>query len=240
MLPWRTAGAGAARGPRSSTSAASRRGPGPSRCPPTRSSAGASGAGGAGGRANRGRRSRSTPQRRQVARAALDAGATLVNDVTAFRADPQMAALVADRDAECCLMHMLGEPRTMQRDPRYEDVVDEVKAFLAERLEFAVGEGISERADHARPRDRLRQDARPQPRAAAAPATSSWPSGGRSSIGTSRKASWGRRACTRGCRRRSPRNVLALERGASVFRVHDVAPMRDALVAAAATLGDHG
>ena len=79
-----------------------------------------------------------------VARAALEAGASLVNDVSAFRADPQMAGLVADSGAECCLMHMLGEPRTMQEDPRYEDVVDEVKAFLEERLAFAVREGVSE------------------------------------------------------------------------------------------------
>src|SRR3954469_23419019 len=53
-----------------------------------------------------------------VARAALDAGATYVNDVTAFRSEPDMAALVAERGCECCLMHMLGEPRTMQDDPR--------------------------------------------------------------------------------------------------------------------------
>jgi len=79
-----------------------------------------------------------------VARAALDAGATYVNDVTAFRADPGMAALTAERGADCCLMHMLGEPRTMQDDPHYEDVVDDVKAFLHERLERAVAAGISE------------------------------------------------------------------------------------------------
>src|SRR5690349_16618771 len=69
-----------------------------------------------------------------VAAAALDAGASYVNDVTAFRHDPDMAALVADRGVDCCLMHMLGEPRTMQEDPRYEDVVDDVRAFLEERM----------------------------------------------------------------------------------------------------------
>ena len=52
-----------------------------------------------------------------VARAALDGGASLVNDVTAFRSEPEIAALVAERSADCCLMHMLGEPRTMQQDP---------------------------------------------------------------------------------------------------------------------------
>ena len=78
-----------------------------------------------------------------VAAAALDAGATLVNDVTALRGDPDMAALVAERGCDVCLMHMLGEPRTMQRDPRYVDVVAEVAAFLEQRLEHAVRHGIA-------------------------------------------------------------------------------------------------
>ena len=69
-----------------------------------------------------------------VARAALDAGAVLVNDVSAFRFEPALAGLVAEREVGCCLMHMLGEPRTMQSDPRYDDVVSDVKAFLEERL----------------------------------------------------------------------------------------------------------
>src|SRR4051812_19618665 len=64
----------------------------------------------------------------EVARAALDAGARYVNDVTAFRGDPDMAGLVAAADCRCCLMHMLGAPRTMQENPRYDDVVADVKA----------------------------------------------------------------------------------------------------------------
>src|SRR5215212_4515522 len=79
-----------------------------------------------------------------VARAALDAGATLVNDVSAFRFDPELAGVVAGSGADCCLMHMLGEPRTMQEDPRYADVVSDVKAFLEERLAFAVAQGVEE------------------------------------------------------------------------------------------------
>src|SRR6201991_3986779 len=79
-----------------------------------------------------------------VAAAALDAGADYVNDVTAFRGDPELAGLVAERGVDCCLMHMLGEPRTMQEDPRYDDVVAEVKSFLEERLAFAVAEGVAE------------------------------------------------------------------------------------------------
>src|SRR3954469_2857019 len=78
-----------------------------------------------------------------VARAAVDAGASYVNDVTAFRNEPDLAGFVADRGLDCCLMHMLGEPRTMQRDPRYTDVVDDVKAFLAERMDAAVRAGVA-------------------------------------------------------------------------------------------------
>src|SRR5919109_2195230 len=80
----------------------------------------------------------------EVARRALDAGALMVNDVTALRGDPELAGVVADGDAYLCLMHMLGEPRTMQDDPRYDDVVSEVKAFLEERLSVAVAAGIAE------------------------------------------------------------------------------------------------
>jgi dihydropteroate synthase len=79
-----------------------------------------------------------------VAESALDAGAAMVNDVTALRAEPALAGLCADRDCELVLMHMLGDPRTMQENPVYDDVVDDVKAFLAERIEFAIAEGIEE------------------------------------------------------------------------------------------------
>ncbi len=64
--------------------------------------------------------------------------------MTALRGDPAMASLVAERGVDCCLMHMLGEPRTMQVDPRYDDVVSDVKAFLEERMAFAVRAGIAE------------------------------------------------------------------------------------------------
>ena len=181
-----------------------------------------------------------------VARAAVEAGASLVNDVSAFRADPQMAEVVAASGADCCLMHMLGEPRTMQRDPRYGDVVDEVKAFLEERLAFAVAEGVSESRVLLDPGigfgktvehnlellsrlEELLELGRPIV------------------IGTSRKSFLGRVAApgqgagaTPGPRERLggtvASNVMAFERGASVFRVHDVAPVRDALALAAATL----
>jgi len=79
-----------------------------------------------------------------VARVALELGAELVNDVTALRADPGLAGVVADGGAYLCLMHMLGEPRTMQVDPRYDDVAAQVTGFLEERLAFAVAQGIPE------------------------------------------------------------------------------------------------
>lgn len=175
-----------------------------------------------------------------VARAALDAGASLVNDVSALRGDPLMAEVVAESGAECCLTHMRGEPRTMQQDPRYDDVVDDVKAFLAERLQFAVREGIGEERvlldpgigfgktiDH-----NLQLLARLDEIVAL---------GRPVAIGTSRKAFLGRIGGEpEGSRRLAgtiASNVLALERGASVFRVHEVAPVREALLVAAATLG---
>src|SRR5207247_5143134 len=80
----------------------------------------------------------------EVARRALELGAELVNDVTALRGDPELGGVVADAGAFLCLMHMQGEPGTMQADPHYDDVVSEVKAFLEERLEFAVSQGMRE------------------------------------------------------------------------------------------------
>ena len=80
----------------------------------------------------------------EVARRALALGAELVNDITALRGDPELAAVVAESGAYLCLMHMLGEPRTMQENPRYDDVVSDVRTFLEERLSFAVAGGIPE------------------------------------------------------------------------------------------------
>jgi dihydropteroate synthase len=79
-----------------------------------------------------------------VAQRALELGAEMVNDVTALRGDPQMAGIVAEHDAYVCLMHMQGEPRSMQAAPHYDDVVSEVLGFLEERLAVAVESGIRE------------------------------------------------------------------------------------------------
>ena len=174
-----------------------------------------------------------------VAEAALQAGARIVNDVSAFRHDPLMAGLVASAGAGCCLMHMLGDdPRTMQSDPRYDDVVSDVKAFLEERLAFAVGEGVPEERvwldpgigfgktlEHnlelLRRLDEIVAIGRPLV------------------VGTSRKSFLGR-LTGRPEREREAgtiaANVIALERGASIFRVHDVRANADALKVAAATV----
>src|SRR5215208_6195969 len=173
-----------------------------------------------------------------VARAALGAGATIVNDVSALRFDPELAGVAAESGADCCLMHMLGEPRTMQRDPRYDDVVSDVKAFLEERLAFAVAQGIDEEriwldpgigfgktVEHnlelLRRLDEIVAIGRPLV------------------VGTSRKTFLGK-LTGRQPPDRVPgtiaTNVLALERGASIFRVHDVRDNVDALKVAASTL----
>jgi len=77
-----------------------------------------------------------------VARRALDAGAQIINDVTALRGDPGMGPLAAERGTPVVLMHMLGVPRTMQQNPTYKDVVAEVASFLRERMEAAMRHGI--------------------------------------------------------------------------------------------------
>jgi dihydropteroate synthase len=178
-----------------------------------------------------------------VAQAAVDAGATYVNDVTAFRHDPEMAGFVADRGCDCCLMHMLGEPRTMQRNPRYGDVVDEVRAFLEERAEFAVREGVREERIMVDPGigfGKTLEHNLELLRRLDEIVTLGLPV----VVGTSRKSFLGRLTG-----RDDPHDrvaatlattVLAFERGATVFRVHDVAPTRDALAVATATLGADG
>ena len=173
-----------------------------------------------------------------VAARALAAGATLVNDVTAFREDPEIAGVVAEADADCCLMHMLGTPRTMQDDPRYDDVVGDVKAFLEERMGYAIASGIAEErimldpgigfgktVEHnlelLRRLGELVELGRPVV------------------IGTSRKSFLGKitgREVDDRVAATIATNVLAYERGARVFRVHDVAPVNDALAVTAATV----
>jgi dihydropteroate synthase len=176
----------------------------------------------------------------EVASRALGLGAELVNDVTALRGDPELAGVVAEQGAYLCLMHMLGEPRTMQRDPRYDDVVAEVKAFLEERLSAAVAAGIPEdricldpgigfgkTVEHnfelIRRLDELTALGRPVV------------------VGFSRKSSLGKLLgdpdATTGTTAASVgAAVAAYERGATILRVHDVREHVEALTAAAAVL----
>jgi dihydropteroate synthase len=175
----------------------------------------------------------------RVAAAALDAGAEIVNDVTALRGDSEMAALCAERSVTVVLMHMLGEPRTMQDDPRYDDVVAEVKDFLAERLDHAVAAGIAAEdvwldpgigfgktaAHNMELLRRLRELGdlgRPLV------------------IGTSRKSFIGRVDGSAAGERLGgtiASSVLAAAEGAAVLRVHDVAEVSQALAVTAAILG---
>ena len=174
----------------------------------------------------------------EVARRALQLGAELVNDVTALRGDPELAGVVAEADAYLCLMHMLGTPRTMQADPRYDDVAGEVAAFLEERLAFAVAAGIPEERicldpgfgfgktpaqnlELLRRLDVLVALGRPV------------------LVGVSRKSTLGKLlgdpAATTGTAAASVgAAVAAFERGASIFRVHDVREHVEALTVAAA------
>jgi len=80
----------------------------------------------------------------EVARRALAAGASLINDVSALRSDAGMIEVIAEAGCPVCLMHMKGQPKTMQDDPRYDNVVDEVLRFLEERMAFALASGLRE------------------------------------------------------------------------------------------------
>jgi dihydropteroate synthase len=176
----------------------------------------------------------------EVARRALDLGAELVNDVTALRGDPELAGVVAGSDAYICLMHMRGEPRTMQLDPRYDDVAAEVAAFLEERLGVAVATGVPEERicldpgigfgktveqnfELVRRLDVLLALGRPVV------------------VGFSRKSSLGRllgdpHATTGSTAASVGAAVAAYERGASILRVHDVRETVEALTVAAEVL----
>ena len=177
----------------------------------------------------------------EVARRALALGAELVNDVTALRGDPAMAGVVAEADAYLCLMHMQGEPRTMQASPTYDDVVTDVTAFLEERLRFAVESGVAEdricldpgigfgktveqNLELVRRLDVLVSLGRPV------------------LIGFSRKSSLGRvlgdpKATTGSLSASLAVAVAAYERGASILRAHDVREHVEALTVARAVSG---
>jgi len=174
----------------------------------------------------------------EVAAAALEAGATMVNDVTALRADPELAGLCAARGCEVVLMHMLGDPRTMQENPTYDDVVDDVKAFLAERIEFAVSAGIDEERIWIDPGIGFGKTVDHNlelHRRLAELADLGRPIG----FGSSRKSFIGKLTGAPVDQRLGgtiASNVVAYAKGARMLRVHDVGPMRDAVTTAEAIL----
>jgi len=169
----------------------------------------------------------------EVARRAIELGAEMVNDVTALRGDPALAGVVAEAGVHLCLMHMQGEPRTMQVDPRYDDVAAEVAAFLEARLTFAIAQGIREEAicldpgigfgktvEHnleiIRRLDVLLALGRPV------------------LVGFSRKSTLARLGATDIRSASVAAAVAAYERGASIIRAHDVEAHVDALSVAKA------
>jgi dihydropteroate synthase len=178
----------------------------------------------------------------EVARRALAAGATIVNDVTALRAAPELAELTAAAGAQLCLMHMQSPPNQPPVPPRYVDIVAEVKSFLEERMAFAVTHGVPEDKiildpgfgggsfgkDAGQNLELLRR--LPEIVALGRPVL----------VGTSRKGFLGEitgRPVDRRLAATIATNVMAYEHGARLFRVHDVAPVCDALTVAAAALG---
>ena len=173
-----------------------------------------------------------------VAAGALAAGATIVNDVTALRADPGIAGICADASAVLVLMHMQGDPRTMQHDPRYDDVAGEVAGFLEERMAVAVAEGVPEERIWLDPGigfgktlDHNLELLRRLPELAAI--------GRPLVVGTSRKSFIGKIDGSEAGERLGgsvASSVMAYERGADVLRVHDVAEVRQALRVAGAIL----
>jgi dihydropteroate synthase len=173
-----------------------------------------------------------------VARRAIELGAELVNDVTALRGDPELAGVVVSSDAYLCLMHMQGEPRTMQLDPTYDDVAGEVAAFLEERLRFAVDAGIPEERICLDPGFGFGKTVEQNFELLAR--LGEIVSLGRPVlVGLSRKRSLGRilgdpEATTGPLSASLAAAVEAYERGATIFRVHDVREHVEALTVAAA------
>ncbi len=173
--------------------------------------------------------------RASTAEAALDAGARIVNDVTAL-SDPRMAPLVAERGSPVVLMHMRGEPKSMQQDPRYEDVVREVRDFLAYRVEHAARVGVKEDNIILDPGIGFGKTLEHN-LALLNRLNSLVEFGFPVLVGTSRKSFLGKTS-GRGPKDRLfgtvAANVLAYERGATLFRVHDVRANKEALEVAVA------
>jgi dihydropteroate synthase len=170
-----------------------------------------------------------------VARAALDAGATVVNDVSAGRSDPEILGVAAEAGAGYVVMHMQGEPRTMQADPRYDDVVAQVGDFLADRIEVARAAGVAEGALAADPGIGFGKTVEHNLRLLAGLPALAERVGVPVLVGTSRKTFVAKVLARAGAAsgdlpvdQREEGTlatvVWAVERGASIVRVHDVLP----------------
>ena len=177
--------------------------------------------------------------RADTATAALEAGARLINDVTALRGDPSMASVVEEAACPVILMHMQGEPKTMQNEPHYDDVVREVKDFLAQRAEHAIGSGVRPENIILDPGIGFGKNLEHNLtllRNLDAVVDLGFPV----LVGASRKRFIGEISGVQEARERVfgtvATTVLAYERGASYFRVHDVRANREALAVAEAVL----
>jgi dihydropteroate synthase len=174
----------------------------------------------------------------EVARRALDLGVAFVNDVTALRADPALSGVIADAGAYVCLMHMKGEPRNMQAEPRYADVVGEVADFLEDRLAAAVAAGIPE--EHVCLDPGIGFGKTPDQNLELIRGLGRICTIGRPVlVGLSRKSTLARVLGDPSGRVGSTAAsvgaaVVAFDRGATLFRAHDVAPHVEALTVAAA------
>jgi len=174
--------------------------------------------------------------RASTAAAALDAGASLINDVSAL-GDPEMAGVVAERDVPVVLMHMLGEPKSMQENPYYEDVVREVRDYLAGRAERAMAAGVVKENIVLDPGigfgKTLEHNLKLLDRLDAIVEL-----GFPVLVGVSRKSFLGKIVGSGDTVSRLSAtlsaNVMAYERGATLFRVHDIRPNREALEVAVA------
>jgi dihydropteroate synthase len=173
-----------------------------------------------------------------VARKALELGAVLVNDVTALRGDPELAGVVAEHDAYLCLMHMQGEPRSMQAAPRYDDVVAEVASFLEERIDAAVAAGV--RVEHVCVDPGIGFGKTPDQNLELVRRLDVLVELGRPVVvGLSRKSTLGKilgdpKATTGSLPASLGAAVAAYERGAWMLRAHDVRETVEALAVAAA------
>ena len=175
--------------------------------------------------------------RASTAEAALDAGARVVNDVTALQGDSRMAGLVAERGCPVVLMHMLGEPKSMQRDPRYDDVVREVRDFLVGRVEYAVSAGVREENVILDPGIGFGKTLRHNLELLNG-LNVFVELGFFVLVGASRKSFLGKILGSDATGDRLfgtvATNVIAYERGATLFRVHDIRANKEALEVAAA------